>query len=151
MPPTFGKSSSIDTRLGDVVEGKIVRLTNFGAFVEIEEGIEGLLHVSELDEERVEKPEDKLKVGESHRMKIIKITEDERKIGLSIRAVDMEDYESHMSSQGSPDATLGDFADLSSMVSRQSGIRRMTRTPRIRRRMTMKMKMKMKMRPDSPR
>ncbi len=63
-------------KVGDVVEGKIVRLTNFGAFVEIEEGIEGLLHVSELDEERVEKPEDKLKVGESHRMKIIKITED---------------------------------------------------------------------------
>ncbi len=106
-------------KVGDVVEGKIVRLTSFGAFVEIEEGIEGLLHVSELDEERVEKPEDKLKVGESHRMKIIKITEDERKIGLSIRAVDMEDYESHMSSQGSPDATLGDFADLSSMVGEQ--------------------------------
>jgi small subunit ribosomal protein S1 len=106
-------------KVGDVVEGKIVRLTSFGAFVEIEEGIEGLLHVSELDEERVEKPEDKLKVGESHRMKIIKITEEERKIGLSIRAVDMEDYEAHMSSQGSPDVTLGDIADLSSMVGQQ--------------------------------
>jgi small subunit ribosomal protein S1 len=106
-------------KVGDVVEGKIVRLTSFGAFVEVEEGIEGLLHVSELDEERVEKPEDKLKVGESHRMKIIKITEEERKIGLSIRAVDMEDYEAHMSSQGSPDVTLGDIADLSSMVGQQ--------------------------------
>jgi small subunit ribosomal protein S1 len=101
---------------GDVVEGKIVRLTNFGAFVEIEEGIEGLLHVSELDEERVDKPEDKLKVGETHRMKIIKISEAERKIGLSIRAVDMEDYEAHMTSQGSPDATLGDIADFSEMA-----------------------------------
>jgi small subunit ribosomal protein S1 len=101
---------------GDVVEGKIVRLTNFGAFVEIEEGIEGLLHVSELDEERVDKPEDKLKVGETHRMKIIKISEEERKIGLSIRAVDMEDYEAHMTSQGSPDATLGDIADFSEMA-----------------------------------
>jgi small subunit ribosomal protein S1 len=98
--------------VGDVVEGKIVRLTNFGAFVEVEEGIEGLLHVSELDEERVEKPEDRLKMGESHRMKIIKISETERKIGLSIRAVDMEDYESHMTSQGSPNATLGDIADF---------------------------------------
>ncbi len=99
-------------QVGNVVEGKIVRLTNFGAFVEVEEGIEGLLHVSELDEGRVEKPEDRLKMGEVHRMKIIKISETERKIGLSIRAVDMEDYESHMTSQGSPNATLGDIADF---------------------------------------
>ena len=97
---------------GDVVDGKVVRFTNFGAFVEIEEGIEGLLHVSEVDEGRVEKPEDKLKVGESYSMKIIKISPQERKIGLSIRAVNMEDYESLYSSQGSPNATLGDVADF---------------------------------------
>ncbi len=105
-------------QVGEVIEGKIARLTNFGAFVEIEEGIEGLLHVSELDEERVEKPEDKLKVDETHRMKIIKISEDERKIGLSIRAVNMEGYEAHMMSQGSPDATLGDIADFSDIAGR---------------------------------
>ena len=99
-------------QVGDVIEGKIARLTNFGAFVEIDEGIEGLLHVSELDEERVEKPEDKLTVGEVHRMKIIKISEGERKIGLSIRAVNIEGYEAHMTTQGSPDATLGDLADF---------------------------------------
>ncbi len=97
---------------GDIVDGKIVRLTNFGAFVEIEEGIEGLLHVSEVDDERVEKPEDKLKVGDSHRMKIIKMSSLDRKIGLSIRAVHRDDYESHYSSQGSPNATLGDVADF---------------------------------------
>ena len=104
-------------KVGDVVEGTIVRLTNFGAFVEIEEGVEGLLHVSELDEERVEKPEDKLEVGETHRMKIIKMSEGERKVGLSIRAVDMDidpaTYEAQSSSSGSPNATLGDFADFS--------------------------------------
>ena len=98
---------------GDVVDGKVVRITNFGAFVEIEEGIEGLLHVSEVDDERIEKPEDKLAVGESYRMKIIKISPLERKIGLSIRAVNIEDYEAHYSSQGSPNATLGDVADFS--------------------------------------
>ena len=97
---------------GDVVDGKVVRITNFGAFVEIEEGIEGLLHVSEVDDERIEKPEDKIAVGESYRMKIIKISPLERKIGLSIRAVHIEDYESHYSSQGSPNATLGDVADF---------------------------------------
>ena len=100
-------------KVGDVVEGKIVRLTNFGAFVEIEEGVEGLLHVSELDEERVEKPEDKLEVGETHKMKIIKMSDAERKIGLSIRALDMDidpaEYEALASSSGSPNATLGDY------------------------------------------
>jgi small subunit ribosomal protein S1 len=97
---------------GDIIDGKVVRLTNFGAFVEIEEGIEGLLHVSEVDDERIEKPEDKLVIGESYRMKIIKISSLERKIGLSIRAVNIDDYESHYSSQGSPNATLGDVADF---------------------------------------
>ncbi|HXV64567.1 MAG TPA: 30S ribosomal protein S1 [Vicinamibacteria bacterium] len=97
---------------GDVVDGKVVRFTNFGAFVEIEEGIEGLLHISEMDDERVDRPEDKLQIGESYRMKIIKISPLERKIGLSIRAVHIEDYESHYSSQGSPNATLGDVADF---------------------------------------
>ncbi|HEY7818386.1 MAG TPA: S1 RNA-binding domain-containing protein, partial [Vicinamibacteria bacterium] len=97
---------------GDIVDGKVVRLTNFGAFVEIEEGIEGLLHVSEVDDERVERPEDKLKIGESYRMKIIKMSSLDRKIGLSIRAVHRDDYESHYSSQGSPNATLGDVADF---------------------------------------
>ena len=114
-------------RVGDVVEGKIVRLTNFGAFVEIEEGVEGLLHVSELDEERVEKPEDKLEVGEVHKMKIIKMSDAERKIGLSIRAVDMDMHTagsqalSASSGSGSPNATLADYANFSTPEPAASG------------------------------
>ncbi|HLE21926.1 MAG TPA: 30S ribosomal protein S1 [Vicinamibacteria bacterium] len=112
-------------RVGDVVEGKIVRLTNFGAFVEIEEGVEGLLHVSELDEERVEKPEDKLEVGEVHKMKIIKMSDAERKIGLSIRAVDMDmdtaGYQALSASSGSPNATLADYANFSTPEPAASG------------------------------
>ncbi len=103
-------------KVGDIVEGKIIRLTNFGAFVEIEEGIEGLLHVSELDEERVEKPEDRLEVDKAYKMKIIKISEADRKIGLSIRAIDEDidrsEYESQLSGSGSPNVTLGDFANF---------------------------------------
>jgi len=112
-------------RVGDVVEGKIVRLTNFGAFVEIEEGVEGLLHVSELDEERVEKPEDKLEVGEVHKMKIIKMSDAERKIGLSIRAVDMDmdtaGFQALSASSGSPNATLADYANFSTPGPAASG------------------------------
>jgi small subunit ribosomal protein S1 len=80
-------------KVGDIVEGKIVRLTNFGAFVELHEGIEGLVHVSELDEKRVEKPEEQFKVGDVFPMKIIKIQEADKKIGLSIRAVKQDDYQ----------------------------------------------------------
>jgi ribosomal protein S1 len=80
--------------VGDIVEGKIVRLTNFGAFVELHEGIEGLVHVSELDEKRIDKPEDAFKVGDTHPMKIIKLSEIEKKIGLSIRAAKSDEFRS---------------------------------------------------------
>jgi small subunit ribosomal protein S1 len=100
-------------KVGDIVEGKIVRLTNFGAFVELHEGIEGLVHVSELDEKRVDKPEEQFKAGDSFPMKIIKIQEADKKIGLSIRAVKSDevqrDMESYRESAGDePSTTLGD-------------------------------------------
>jgi small subunit ribosomal protein S1 len=74
-------------KVGDIVEGRVVRMTNFGAFVELAEGIEGLVHVSELDEKRIDKPEDAFKPGDTFPMKILKINAEEKKIGLSIRAV----------------------------------------------------------------
>lgn len=74
-------------QVGDVIHGKIVRLTSFGAFVEIREGIEGLCHVSELSEKRIEDPEDEFQVGQEMDFKIIKLNLLERKIGLSIRAL----------------------------------------------------------------
>jgi len=99
-------------KVGDIVEGKIARLTNFGAFVELAEGIEGLVHVSELDEKRVDKPEEHFKVGDTFAMKIIKINEGEKKIGLSIKAVKQDEYqkdlESYRESAGSDRSTLGD-------------------------------------------
>lgn len=73
-------------RVGMDVTGKVVRITDFGAFVELPDGIEGLLHVSELSEGRVNKPEDVVKVGEELTLKIIKLDTDERKLGLSLRA-----------------------------------------------------------------
>jgi small subunit ribosomal protein S1 len=72
---------------GDVVRGRVVRITNFGAFVELEEGIEGLCHVSELDERHVEKPTEMLNVGQEVEMKIIKLNLPEKKIGLSLKAM----------------------------------------------------------------
>src|SRR5256886_16147088 len=71
--------------VGDTIEGKVVRMTNFGAFVELDEGIEGLIHISEFDDSRHGgKTEDKieLKVGENYPMKIIKLTAEESQIGF---------------------------------------------------------------------
>jgi small subunit ribosomal protein S1 len=98
----------------DVVEGKVVRVTNFGAFVELAEGIEGLIHVSEFDDSHHAGKEDKLelKVGETYQMKIIKLIPAERKIGLSIRALKNDefraDWEAYTESTGRPEVTLGD-------------------------------------------
>jgi small subunit ribosomal protein S1 len=78
-------------QVGDVVRGTIIRLASFGAFVEIEEGIEGLCHVSELSTRRIENPEDEFSPGQGADFKIIKLNLLERKIGLSIRALSEED------------------------------------------------------------
>jgi small subunit ribosomal protein S1 len=73
-------------RVGMDVKAKVVRLTDFGAFVELEDGVEGLLHISELSHERVAKPEDVVAVDQEFSLKIIKLDANERKLGLSLRA-----------------------------------------------------------------
>ena len=98
-------------KVGQNVEGRVVRMTNFGAFVELDEGIEGLIHVSEFDDSQGGEKVD-LQVGTSYQMKIIKLSPSERKIGLSIRALKSDEYrtdwETYSASQGDGSATLGD-------------------------------------------
>ncbi|MDD6361915.1 MAG: 30S ribosomal protein S1 [Lachnospiraceae bacterium] len=72
---------------GTIVTGKVARLTDFGAFVELAKGVDGLLHVSQISKERVEKPADVLKVGDEVTAKIIKFEPDTHKISLSVRAI----------------------------------------------------------------
>ena len=74
-------------RPGDVVRGKVTRFTSFGVFVELGEGLEGLCHISELAEQRVEKPEDVAQIGQEMDFKILRIEHEDQKIGLSHRAV----------------------------------------------------------------
>jgi small subunit ribosomal protein S1 len=76
---------------GQVVKGTVTKLTNFGVFVGLENGLEGLLHISELADHKVENPEDVVKVGEEIEVKILRVDTDERKIGLSRKRVDWED------------------------------------------------------------
>jgi small subunit ribosomal protein S1 len=98
-------------KVGEIVEGKVVRLTNFGAFVELAEGIEGLIHVSEFDDQAGAEKID-LQPDHTYQMKVIKLSPAERKIGLSIRALKSDEYrtdwESYSSDSSSPQVTLGD-------------------------------------------
>jgi small subunit ribosomal protein S1 len=78
---------------GQLVTGTITKITNFGVFVGLEDGLEGLLHISELAEQKVENPEDVVKVGEQIEVKILRVDSDERKIGLSRKRVDWAEEE----------------------------------------------------------
>ncbi|MCA1623619.1 MAG: S1 RNA-binding domain-containing protein [Acidobacteria bacterium] len=76
-----------DHKPGDVVRGKISRFAGFGVFVQLGEELEGLCHISELSDDRVEKPEDVVSLGQEMDFKILRIESDVQKIGLSARAV----------------------------------------------------------------
>lgn len=74
--------------VGQLLEGTITRLTKFGAFARIEEDLEGLIHISEISERRIEHPKEVLKEGETITLRVIKIEPENHRIGLSIRRVD---------------------------------------------------------------
>ena len=76
-----------DYAVGTVITGKVARMTDFGAFVELAPGVDALLHVSQISRDHVEKPADVLKVGQEVEAKIVDFNEDEKKISLSIKAL----------------------------------------------------------------
>jgi small subunit ribosomal protein S1 len=95
-------------RPGSSWDGLVKKLTDFGAFVELEAGIEGLVHISEIATEHVKDPRDKLQDGQSVRVKVINIDPDKRQIGLSIRAAAL-DAESGYYDQDEATTNLGDL------------------------------------------
>ena len=74
--------------VGDIVEGKIIRLVPFGAFVELEEGVEGLVHISQISNVHLAKPDEVLSVGQVVKMKVLEVNPELKKISLSIREVE---------------------------------------------------------------
>jgi small subunit ribosomal protein S1 len=70
---------------GHIVKGKVTKLTNFGAFVQLEADLEGLLHISELSDQKIKRPQDVVKVDDELEVKILKVDNEARKIGLSLR------------------------------------------------------------------
>jgi small subunit ribosomal protein S1 len=111
-------------KIGDVLKGKVARTTDFGAFIELAEGIEGLCHVSEIEERRSKGEREKTKVardarvssvisqGQEYDFKILRLESEQRKISLSYRAaqkqVERQEIQTFRSSKSSPNATIGD-------------------------------------------
>ncbi len=81
------KDAAVKYAVGNVVTGKVARMTDFGAFVELETGVDALLHVSQISKEHIEKPADVLKVGEEVTAKVVDFNEDDKKISLSVKAM----------------------------------------------------------------
>ena len=98
-------------KVGEGIEGKITKVTDFGAFVELEEGLEGLVYVSELSDTRVEKPSDVVKVGDQVRAEVISLDIKERRIGLSMKKLkhseERRDYQDYVGRQDKK-TSLGD-------------------------------------------
>ena len=81
------KNAAEKYAIGTIVTGTVARMTDFGAFVELEEGIDALLHVSQISREHVEKPSDVLNIGQEIEAKIVDFNEADHKISLSIKAL----------------------------------------------------------------
>ncbi|WMM26505.1 bifunctional 4-hydroxy-3-methylbut-2-enyl diphosphate reductase/30S ribosomal protein S1 [Tissierella sp. MB52-C2] len=105
---------SKNVNVGDIVEGTVVNLLDFGAFVRLNEGVDGLLHVSQISKEHINKPSDALKVGQKINVKVIDIDEEGKKVGLSLKEAlepsETEETISHKIDE-EPEITIGDIVD----------------------------------------
>jgi small subunit ribosomal protein S1 len=75
--------------VGSLVKGKVSKIASFGAFIELEEGVDGLVHISQISEQRVDKVKDALAIGQEVEARVVKVDRDARRIGLSVKAVNM--------------------------------------------------------------
>ncbi len=106
-------------KIGDVVKGKVTKITTFGAFIELSHKIDGLVHISQISKDRVEKVKDKLSLGQEIEARVIKIDKDERRIGLSIKALEEDFSDDDLKAAGEevaaalkPGEALGDMGAL---------------------------------------
>ncbi len=109
-------------KVGQMVKGKVSKLASFGAFVEIEDGIDGLVHISQISDERVQKVKDALQPGQEVEARVIKIDPVERRIGLSIKAAKLPDEEFHVDESMLEGLRPGeDLVDLGSALNEAFG------------------------------
>jgi len=123
LTPDPWKEAARRYRKGEAVNGRVTNVTDFGAFIELEEGIEGLVHVSEISREKVERPSDVVRVGEKVSAVVLHVDSEERRIGLSMKGLkekmEKAEIERYMSNQGSAANSLG--ALIQEEMDRRSG------------------------------
>jgi len=99
--------------VGKEITGTVTNVTDFGVFVELEEGIEGLVHVSEISTEKIKDPGEQFNVNDVIAARVMNINSDERRIGLSIKRLDMEDDQSllsdYLNNTKAPTSTFGEI------------------------------------------
>jgi small subunit ribosomal protein S1 len=116
LMPSAWESFVATHRPGDVVRGKVTRFTSFGVFVELGDGLEGLCHISELADQRVEKPEDVAQIGQEMDFKILRIEHEDQKIGLSHRAVGKGEEPSTVDTKMYSSEAKGGMASLAELA-----------------------------------
>ena len=116
LEPNAWNDFVVTHKPGDLVKGKIARFASFGAFVELGDNLEGLCHISELSEDRVNKPEDVVELGQEMEFRILRIDAENKKIGLSARAAGHDEpiieTKIYTSEAGGGMASLGELADF---------------------------------------
>ncbi len=95
--------------IGSIVEGKVIRLVDFGAFVMLEQGIEGLVHISQISDKHIAKPSEELRVGENVNVKILDINKEEKKISLSIKEAITKQSDEIIKYENEEEITIGDI------------------------------------------
>ena len=132
LGPNVWDNYAEEHQQGEVVEGKVTKLTNFGAFLDLGGGIEGLVHVSEISDQHIKDPADEFKVGDSLKVKILKIDTETKKISLSAKGLEASADEgdpepeapaeplTHYQQDGK--VSLGDVVDLSGLGELSSGV-----------------------------
>ncbi len=138
LGPNVWDNYAEEHQQGEVVEGKVTKLTNFGAFLDLGGGIEGLVHVSEISDQHIKDPADEFKVGDSLKVKILKIDTETKKISLSVKGLEASAAEGDPGPEApeAPEApaepltqyqqdgkvSLGDVVDLSGLGELSSGV-----------------------------
>ena len=131
LGPNVWDENAEEHEQGEVVEGTITKLTNFGAFLDLGGGIEGLIHVSEISDRHIKDPADEFKVGDSLKVKILKIDTETKKISLSAKELEAPraEREPEIETPSEPltqyqqdgKVSLGDVVDLSGLGELSSG------------------------------
>ena len=100
-------------KVGALVKGKVSKIASFGAFIELEDGVDGLVHISQISDQRVDKVKDALQAGQEVEARVVKVDRGERRIGLSIRAVTMtEDELKALEAEAAAEPTEGEASGL---------------------------------------